>query len=192
MYAKPDHRSRHRTDTSRNPLFSIRPTRTTDVAGLPALEMAAGALFRAISDLAWLADEEPTSAEAHHEHVRAGLSWVAVLDESPRRAVGFLIAKRHDAALHLTELSVHPDAQRRGIGAALLRRGLEEAARLEYSAATLTTFVDVPWNGPFYERHGFERIPEVALSEDLRRVLDSERRTGLPMDRRVAMRRPLL
>lgn len=172
----------------------IRRTRPEDIDRLPAIETAAGSLFRTLPGLAWLADEEPSSVTAHRAHADARLSWVAVLEEeveSREKPVGFLIAERHDAALHVLELSVHPDAQRRGIGAALLRRGIEEAGRLGLPAATLTTFVDVPWNGPFYARHGFDVARGEDLTEDLRRILDAERDAGLPMHRRVAMHRVL-
>ena len=165
----------------------IRPTQPGDIDRLPAIETAAGELFRSVPDLAWLADEEPIAAAEHRRFVDTRLSWVAVDEGRVERVVGFLVGERHDAALHLVELSVHPDAQRRGVGTALLRRGIEEAERLGLPTATLTTFLDVPWNGPFYRSHRFEQIPHEELSKDLGRVLDAEREAGLPMDRRAAM-----
>lgn len=189
MYATPD--SLDRELESPAPPLSIRSTRPEDVADLPDLERAAGELFRVLPELAWIADEDPISTAEHDAYVRSGLSWVAVAAEPAQQLIGFLVAQRHRSALHLVELSVHPIAQRRGVGSALLRRGVEEAERLGLAAATLTTFVDVPWNGPFYRRHGFDPVLEQDLSEDLRLVLAGERRAGLPMTRRRAMRRVL-
>jgi len=59
-----------------------------------------------------------------------------------------------------------------------------------FESVTLTTFRDVPWNMPFYERLGFEVVPTPALSPALRAVVDDETRRGLDPIRRVVMRRP--
>lgn len=164
----------------------IRRTQTEDVHRLPAIEIAAGELFRSLPDLAWIADEQPTCIETHRRFVGAGLSWVAVIDE---HAAGFLVAERHERALHLVELSVHPDVQRRGVGSALLRRGVKEARHRRLESVTLTTFRDVPWNGPFYRRQGFEEVPSGQLTDHLRRVLEAEQEAGLPVRQRCAMQR---
>ena len=63
------------------------------------------------------------------------------------------------------------------------------AADAGYRAVTLTTFRDVPFNGPFYTRLGFEEVPADQLSPSLRTVLDHEAQRGLDPARRVAMRR---
>jgi GNAT superfamily N-acetyltransferase len=55
---------------------------------------------------------------------------------------------------------------------------------------TLTTFRDVPWNGPFYERLGFRVVAGAELSAALRAIADDETRRGLDPSRRVAMERP--
>jgi GNAT superfamily N-acetyltransferase len=55
---------------------------------------------------------------------------------------------------------------------------------------TLTTFRDVPWNMPFYERLGFREIPHDQLSARLRGVVHDETRRGLDPVRRVVMARP--
>ena len=59
---------------------------------------------------------------------------------------------------HLEQLSVHPEHGRRGLGRALLRAGLEWAAAHDYPELTLTTYRDVPWNGPFYASEGFVEL----------------------------------
>jgi len=63
--------------------------------------------------------------------------------------------------------------------------GIERAAGL--AGLTLTTFVDVPWNGPFCETLGFRRVHGEVLNRRLRTVLAHEGDAGLPMDRRCAM-----
>lgn len=59
---------------------------------------------------------------------------------------------------HLEQLSVHPEQGRRGIGRALLCAGIGWAEAAGYPELTLTTFRDVPWNGPFYASEGFVEV----------------------------------
>jgi cysteinyl-tRNA synthetase len=75
--------------------------------------------------------------------------------------------------------------------AAKMARIVEWAEREGYGSITLTTFSDVPWNMPFYERLGFRVISPTELSRALRSVLNDEARRGLDPARRVAMRREL-
>ncbi|HZT16087.1 MAG TPA: N-acetyltransferase [Gaiellaceae bacterium] len=58
---------------------------------------------------------------------------------------------------YLAGIGVEPDAQRRGIGSALLRPGVEGAARDAVPAVLLT---NNERNLSFYERHGFEVAAE--------------------------------
>jgi hypothetical protein len=58
-------------------------------------------------------------------------------------------------------------------------------------AVTLTTFRDVAWNAPYYERCGFRVLDETELGPGLRRVRDTEAAHGLDPARRVCMRRDL-
>ena len=41
---------------------------------------------------------------------------------------------------------------RQGIGSALVRAAMREAWELGYDRLSLTTYRDLPWNGPFYAR----------------------------------------
>jgi ribosomal protein S18 acetylase RimI-like enzyme len=61
---------------------------------------------------------------------------------------------------YLGGIGVDPAQQRRGVGAALLRPGLESAAR-EGLPAVLLTNNDA--NLSFYRRHGFEIVREAAM-----------------------------
>jgi hypothetical protein len=54
---------------------------------------------------------------------------------------------------------------------------------------TLTTFRDVPWNRPWYERLGFRVLGEDELGPELRARRDEEEHLGLPAALRVCMRR---
>jgi predicted N-acetyltransferase YhbS len=87
--------------------------------------------------------------------------------------------------LHLAGLAVHPDFGRRGIGAALVQRVLQIARDRALAGVILTTFDDLPWNGPFYRRLGFRVLAERDLSPFLAATLQRERAAG--MQERVAM-----
>jgi ribosomal protein S18 acetylase RimI-like enzyme len=45
-------------------------------------------------------------------------------------------------------VSVHPRCARRGVGRALIDHLADHARATGAPALTLTTFADVPWNGP--------------------------------------------
>jgi ribosomal protein S18 acetylase RimI-like enzyme len=76
--------------------------------------------------------------------------------------VGFAAVIELDGHWHLEQIAVHPDHGRRGIGAALLG-----AARAGRDGITLITFREVPWNGPWYARHGFTELPEAEWGPEL-------------------------
>ena len=91
--------------------------------------------------------------------------------------VGFAHVEFIDGFAHLAQLSVHPDAMRQGIGSALVREAMREAWHLGYDRLSLTTYRDLPWNGPFYARIGFR---EAARPEPFeRRQREHEQRLGL-------------
>ena len=169
----------------------IRAAAEADIAVLRDVERAAGRCFRAIG-MAEIADDEPPSAEVLRTFIAAGSAWVAVdgwpADTPP---VAYLVAERVDAALHIEQVSVHPDAARRGIGRALIEHLAAYAAGQGIAALTLTTFADVPWNAPYYERCGFRRLADAELSPGLVAIRRREAEHGLDRWPRVCMRRDL-
>jgi GNAT superfamily N-acetyltransferase len=88
-------------------------------------------------------------------------------------------------------VSVHPRAARRGVGRALLDHAAGAAAGEGLARLTLTTFTEVPWNAPYYERLGFSAVPRDELTPGLRAVVEREAAHGLDRWPRVVMRRPL-
>lgn len=165
----------------------IRRATAADAPRLPEVERSAGELFRSIDDLAWLADDTVLSAEEHQTWARAGSSWVAEETDGP---IGFLVAEVAGDELHVWELAVRVDRQGQGIGRRLLGAAREAAGEQGLTAVTLTTFSDVPWNAPFYQRLGFEQLEDGAAGPRLTEILCQERARGLP--RRCAMRLPLV
>src|SRR5690349_4747278 len=95
---------------------------------------------------------EPTSAADLAGMIEAGYAWVAT-DEADRPVAGVLL-RPVDGNLHVEQVSVHPAYTRRRIGERLLGKADEIAVAEGRPALTLTTFRDVPWNAPYYERLG--------------------------------------
>ncbi len=113
------------------------------------------------------------------------LAWVAEVHGAG--VVGFLVARTENTCLHIAEMDVLPAFCRRGIGRALLELACLQARKAGLCAVTLTTFAHLPWNAPFYARHGFHIIAEAPAHLDA--ALRDEAALGL--HNRVAMRRDL-
>jgi GNAT superfamily N-acetyltransferase len=118
------------------------------------------------------------------------LSGAALVLVSGQPAVGFACVEIVDGLAHLWQLSVRPAAGGQGRGRALVAGVADWAAANGYPAVTLTTFRDVPWNGPFYARLGFRVVDE--LSPGLAALRQHEREIGDDdWGPRVAMRKDL-
>ncbi|MFF7865349.1 GNAT family N-acetyltransferase [Streptomyces qaidamensis] len=166
----------------------IRPATPAELPALQDIERAAGAPFRDLG-MPEIADDEPPALDVLEHYRRAGRCWVASGPQD--RPVAYLLAEPVDGALHVEQVSVHPRAARRGVGRALLAHAADRARGEGLTSLTLTTFTDVPWNAPYYERLGFRPLPEADLTPGLRAIRASEAELGLDRWPRVCMRKPL-
>lgn len=161
--------------------FIIRSARSGDLAALPEIERAAAAQFSTTSYPALVdAALASTQVDLDHEYV-----WVVVNEMD--QPVGFAIVHLLDDSVHLHELDVHPRYARQGLGRRLIATIVDWARNRGARALTLTTFRDVPWNGPYYARLGFRTLDETTLSPALRAILQAEAAFGLPMAHRICM-----
>ena len=201
--------------------YSIRTARPSDIPLLGAIERSAGQLFRTVG-LDSIADDEPMPVEVLQSYLQAANLWVAevVPQRTPKvsnsiqtrsqkhgTVVAFLAAfpihrddsstPREDATnsvvLHIAELSVHADYQRKGLATRLIEELVNHAEQLarsqgqegavtESASATLpwtcpvglslTTYKDIAFNAPFYARLGFE----IVQSGDIERVVGKRAR----------------
>lgn len=165
--------------------LTIRPASDVGIAQLPAIERSAARRFRAVASLAWLADSDVMDIDAHRLAALAGNSWVAVVDHLP---VGFILLEPQSPTYFIRELSVDLAWQGRGIGRTLMAFVVDEARARGYTALTLTTFRDLPWNAPFYARLGFRMLDEAEITPALRQKLAEEAAHGLARESRCAMR----
>jgi GNAT superfamily N-acetyltransferase len=162
----------------------IRAARLEDLAEMVEIERAAGESFRSLGmDL--VADDDPGSVEELAPYAQSGRAFVAV--DADNRPVGYLLLDLVDGAAHIEQVSVHPDHARRGTGRALIGRAVLWAQDHGVLTLTLTTFVDVPWNGPYYERLGFRYLGTDEETPGLRAIRDDERARGLDAWPRASM-----
>lgn len=169
--------------------YQVRPAAAKDVALLPAIELAAARLFLERLTALRLTQGmlESTNSPADFAHAqKAGRLWVAVTEQD--EPVGFALLGEIDGVIHLEELDVHPAHGRRGIGAALLQQVCAWAETAAYPGVTLATFRAVPWNAPFYARHGFRELRPEEMTPGLVGLRQGEQRRGLCTDLRVIMR----
>ncbi|WP_010470030.1 GNAT family N-acetyltransferase [Streptomyces sudanensis] len=164
-----------------------RPARPADLPLLQGIERAAGEAFRALGMDA-VADDDPPPLGTLEAYRAAGRVRVA---EDGGRPVAYLLWDDVDGAVHIEQVSVHPDAARRGVGRALIGDLAADAAARGVPALTLTTFADVPWNAPYYARLGFRVLHEGELTDGLRAIRHAEAAHGLDRWPRVCMRRDL-
>ena len=136
---------------------------------MPGIEQSAGERFRTLPDLAWLADGSNLEEARCRELVAGGWCWVAEDDEG--RPCAFLAAEAIGGELHICEIEVALDRQGRGIGRALVERVIAAATRCRMEAITLTTFIDLAWNAPLYERKGCQRLAASDLGTWLQALL---------------------
>ena len=168
--------------------YRIRLARAGEVARLREIEDEAGTLFSGLG----LIDEALDASfplDAAARLVDLGQVWVACLESD--LAVGMAIASVREEAVYVEELDVVPGHGRRGLGTRLLARVCAWAQARGAAAVTLSTFRDVPWNGPFYRKHGFRILRPEEWSPGMRAIREDEARHGLRVDARVFMSREL-
>lgn len=163
---------------------TIRPATKVDAIALREIERSSGETFRQIPELSWIADDIVTSPERHEMLIRQGTVWIA--DDDQNITAGFLTAELYEDVLHIWQMSVRSDQQRKGIGRDLIRAAELWARSRHLTALTLTTFRDVPWNAPFYQSCGFEVVDPLSYPM-LMAKLEAERRSGLLIEQRCGM-----
>lgn len=169
-------------------LFILRPGQPEDLPRLAAIETEALACFEGHE--AWESfAAHPADPQAFRGAMAEGR--VLVAEHPTEGVIGFAVRSILDGQAHLYEMDVHPAHGRKGVGAALLERTLALAAQAGYRSITLTTLRDVPWNAPFYARHGFRIVPPEEDTPGLAALRKQEAAAGFPMHLRVAMRREL-
>ncbi|MFO2462445.1 GNAT family N-acetyltransferase [Pseudomonas sp. 15FMM2] len=156
-----------------------------DAVYLPAIERSAAQLFRAVDGLHWLADADVMTVERHRQLIALSTCWVA--SDASGQLLGFISVQRYGDDLHIHELSVKQSMQGQGVGRRLIEAVMNEVRSQRLRAVTLSTFNDVPWNAPFYQRLGFERDSLARPDPRLAAILRDEYAHGFAPGSRCAM-----
>jgi GNAT superfamily N-acetyltransferase len=166
----------------------IRPARDEDAAAMVRIEEAAGRIFATVG-MDFVAEDDPGTVEGLLPYVRGGRAWMA---EGPDGApAAYLIADWVDGNVHVEQVSVDPAYGRRGLGSALIEHVAGWAWERGAPALTLTTYAEVAWNAPYYERLGFRRLADEELTPGLQAIRLAEAEHGLDRWPRLGMRRDL-
>ena len=137
-----------------------------------------------------VAEDEPPPLDVLLAFQRDGRAWVAV--DGHDRPVAYLLAAVVDHAAHVEQVSVRPAWAGHRLGAALIEAAADWGRSHGLAALTLTTFREVAWNRPYYERLGFVVVDDRDLTDGLRQLRAHEAQLGLDRWPRVVMRRPLV
>lgn len=160
--------------------MAIRLAEYADISTLAAIERSAGELFRGTA-MEFAMDDPPLDHTTLEAALSAATLWI--VEHADARA-GFLCGSGIGTLLYIDELAVASDYQGHGLGRALMEACITDARdRFQYIA--LTTDRELPWNGPFYARLGFEEWenPPAAITAKL----EEEIAHGFAADRRCAM-----
>ncbi|HEX5090719.1 MAG TPA: GNAT family N-acetyltransferase [Nocardioides sp.] len=157
----------------------VRPARDADLAHLAAIEDAGGPQFAAYFGPAIHPVLLSPATDGRQRALEPGFVLVAADDEqSP--PVGFVHVLVIDGHAHLEQVSVLPERQGQGIGAALVRAAMAQARAQGFDRLSLCTYREVPWNAPFYRGLGFTEVTELAAYQ--RRLREKERELGLEVN----------
>jgi GNAT superfamily N-acetyltransferase len=168
--------------------YSIRLARADEATRIREIEDTAGELFSGLG----LVDESSDESFPLDKLLRLiEMQQVWVACEASGWPVGMVIASVMDGTVYVEEMDVIPSHGQRGIGCRLLATVCDWAEANGYPAVTLSTFRDVPWNGPFYRRQGFRDLSREEWTPGMPAIREKEIRHGLRVESRVFMRRDL-
>lgn len=165
------------------PEITIRWFKPDDISALHAIEQRANIVF-AQHGMAHIA-ENAWPLAAFSDFVTQNQCFVAAdRDDVP---LGFAVCGEAEETFWLLELGVDPGHMRKGIGSLLVNAVVDRARWAFHNAVCLTTFRDLPFNAPFYEKLGFMIADPAKASPALIERLRRETPTGSSVTERVLM-----
>ena len=168
-------------------MIRIRLGSADEIYKVAPLEQAAAEAYRTIGMDA-IADDAPIPESVLLEAAEEQRFWVAV-EYGVLKA--YLLGDFLPQSLHIDQVTVHPDASRRGLGALMIESVSADPRAKERGLITLTSFANVPWNAPYYERIGFIDIDRKDWPEGVAEKVAAEEEKGLAAWPRVVMQREI-
>lgn len=178
--------------------YCIRLARKSDIKAIKEIELKAATRFKGTGLIDDLLDHH-FEQELLKDLIADGQVWVAEetisQDQSEgsgkkplKSPVGFAIATVLGPVAYLEEVDVVPSHGRQGLGRRLVETVADWARSREFPHLTLSTFVDIAWNAPFYSTIGFEKLPKNQWERELEEIHMLEQKLGLPTGQRTFMR----
>jgi predicted N-acetyltransferase YhbS len=168
-----------------HPAVHYRPATPDDVASIRVVEYEAAQRFVSVG-LTGIAAARPMDGPFVLKKV---WSREVIVAECEGKCVGFVLFALLPARIYVEALDVLPAHAGRRIGAALLDEVDARAREKSVANVELSTFRDVPWNAPYYQRLGFTILEENELDAALKRIRALRIARGVDETRRVFMRR---
>ncbi|MEP3245992.1 MAG: GNAT family N-acetyltransferase [Sneathiella sp.] len=165
--------------------ITFRRATEEDLLKLAEIEMDAGELLRD-HDLDNVADIL-VSPEDYADSL-SGDAIIHLACDGQNQPVGFALCFPVDGEGHLKELSVLRAYMKRGIGRKLIEETICWAKNSGFAYLTLTTYRDLSFNAPLYEKLGFQAFEPRSNWPNLRAIRESERKRGLDVKPRIAMK----
>lgn len=163
--------------------YSIQLAKPEHIPLLAEIEAAAGTIFPDGSlPENVLAERVPYTVFA--DACTDGRLLVAL--DSARSPVGFAFWLDIVGSALLALIEVHPHHGQKRLGSAMVARVIQHVTDAGFSSLYLTTFADIPWNQPFYQKSGFVTLDDEKQPAFITEILREERAKGL--SNRVSMR----
>lgn len=153
--------------------YSLQRAQPQDLHTLVAIDDDASSLYQQARLAVMLEYDHPfvlAESKRWADAIDQGLVFMAI--DQNNEPAGFAALGWVDGKPYLDQLSVHTKHMRQGVGALLLKRALQWSAD---NPLWLTTYGSLPWNKPYYERHGFIEVKETECGPELREVLQKQR-----------------
>ena len=147
----------------------IRLATEDDLQRLVVVEVEAGQLFHTVG-MSEVAEHVP-QVSALREAMDAARVWVT---QDGSEVAGYVVAELLDENAHIAQVSVAPAYAGRSIGKAMIEFVESWGRAAGRPATTLTTFRDVPWNGPYYARLGYRVLPSDRIGPELAETMAQE------------------
>lgn len=163
--------------------YKIQPAKETDIPLLNAIEAAAATIFPPGS-LPENVLAERVPADILTDALHQNRLLVAV--DATQAPVGYAFWQNVTGFALFAQVDVHPQHGRKGLGTALVTRMIDQVVQAGFPYLYLTTFSDVPWNAPFYQKLGFILLDADSQPDFIKESLRDEQERG--MNNRVAMR----
>lgn len=163
--------------------YTIQHAKRSDIPQLYSIQAAAGTIFPPGS-----IPENVLAERVPHDIFMDAIAQGRLLaaKNSNEAPVGFAFWQEVDGSSLLALIEVDPQHGQKGLGTALVSVIIEQVEKAGYQYLYLTTFVNIPWNAPFYQRLGFAPLSEMDHPGFIKGILHEEHSKGL--SNRVAMR----